>query len=192
MSETSTTRGLLFVLAGPSGVGKTSIMQSVRDHFGAKFSVSATTRSRTAEEEEGEDYFFLDESAFMEMIRQDEFLEHALVFGTHRYGTPRIPVEQALATGQMVILDIDVKGAQQVRTSKPDAFMMFILPPNEEELLRRLRERGRDDEEAIQRRFAEATHEIEVAHQCGCFDVFVVNDDLQTAIAEAIALLGGR
>lgn len=192
MSVPSSAQGLLFVLAGPSGVGKTSIMQGVRDHFGASFSVSATTRQRTAEEEEGVDYYFLDEPSFQGMIDRGEFLEHAQVFGRHWYGTPRQPVEAALGSGTMVILDIDVQGARQVRESMPEAYMMFILPPSEEELLIRLRERGRDDEEAIQRRYGEAKKEIAFANESGCFDDFLVNDDLETTIAEAISLIENR
>ncbi len=184
--------GLLLVLAGPSGVGKTTIMRAVRDRFDAVFSVSATTRPRRTSETEGVDYYFLDESKFKSMLARDEFLEHAHVFDRHWYGTPRAPVETELAKGKVVILDIDVQGAQQVRRTMPQAYMIFILPPSEEELLRRLRGRATDAEDAIQRRFAEAKREIATARSCGSFDAFVVNDDLDHAIRQTIELVTQR
>jgi guanylate kinase len=185
-------RGLLVVLSGPSGVGKTTIVRGVQQNLGGVFSVSATTRPRSDQERHGVDYLFVDEAAFQSMIAGDELLEYAQVFGRHYYGTPRAPVEQSLAEGAIVFLDIDVQGALQVHRRMPGAFMIFILPPSDEVLLDRLRGRGRDEEEAIRRRFDEAKKEIAVARASSVYDAFVVNDDLAHAREETTSLIRRR
>jgi len=182
-STNSHDRGLLVVISGPSGAGKTTIARRVERQLGAHFSVSATTRPKTPADVEGRDYFFITEPDFKSRVARGEMLEHAQVFGTHWYGTPRAAVEQSLSAGRLVILEIDVQGGLQVRRSMPEAFLIFIEPPDEHELLRRLRERRREDEPTIQRRFAEARREIEVARASGDYDVFVVNADLDDASA---------
>ena len=192
MSTTPATNGLLLVISGPSGVGKTTITHEVERLLGGTFSVSATTRPKTAADVEGRDYIFLTREEFESRLERGEFLEHAEVFGKHLYGTPREPVDAALSEGQLVLLEIDVQGAIQVRERMPDAFMIFVLPPDEDELLRRLRDRGREDETVIQRRFAEARHEISMARQHGIYDAFIVNDDLKRAIDEACRLVQER
>jgi guanylate kinase len=184
--------GCLLVISGPSGVGKTTIVGAVRERLDAVFSVSATTREKTEKETNGVDYFFMPEEEFTALRKSGGMLEHAQVFGRDWYGTPRRPVEEAMAAGKLVILDIDVQGAIQVRASAPHAFMIFILPPTEDVLLQRLRARGRDDEEAIQRRFAEAQREIALARSSGVYDAFVVNDELSIAQDEACALIRAR
>jgi guanylate kinase len=184
--------GLLLVISGPSGVGKTTITHEVEQRLGGVFSVSVTTRPRTAADVEGRDYYFLTEEQFRSRRDAGELLEWAEVFGKYNYGTPRGPVESHLAAGRLVILEIDVQGALQVKQSMPDAFMIFVLPPGDEELLKRLRRRGRDAEEAIQRRFAEAKREIETARRSGAYDAFIVNDDLERAIQEACELVERR
>ncbi|MCH2148032.1 MAG: hypothetical protein MK095_01205 [Phycisphaerales bacterium] len=126
------------------------------------------------------------------MQSDGQFLESAEVFGKHAYGTPRDPVEAQLAAGRLVILDIDVQGAKQVRASMPDAFMLFILPPSDEELRRRLEARGRDDAEAIERRFAEAQHEIELATTQDLYDAFVINESLDATVEETGRLVEAR
>ena len=176
--------GLLVVLSGPSGVGKTTIAHEVERRLNAAFSVSATTRAKAPGEVEGQDYYFLSEEDFDRRIDAGEFLEYARVFGRHWYGTPRQPVEERLARGELVLLEIDVQGGEQIRRVMPDAFLLFIEPPSEDELLRRLRHRGRDSEDAIDRRFAQAKAEIARARECGAYDVFVVNRDLDDAIDE--------
>ncbi len=184
--------GLLVVISGPSGAGKTTIAHFVRERFEGIFSVSATTRARSAQERDGVDYHFIDDDRFQAMIDGDEFLEYARVFGRDSYGTPRGPVEDALGVGTLVFLDIDVQGALQVRESMPGALMIFVLPPSDEELLRRLRSRARDDEEAIQRRLEEAKREIDLANTSGAYDAFIVNDDLERAQGETSDLIERR
>jgi len=184
--ETDTENGLAVIISGPSGVGKTTITRGVeRSIPDSVFSVSATTRPRTAADVEGVDYHFISETEFLEMERAGEFLESAQVFG-QRYGTPRAWVETQLRRGRLVILEIDVKGARQVKQRMPEALGIFILPPSEEELLERLRARKREPEEAIRRRFAEARREIAEARSSGAYDLFIVNEDLDEAIARAV------
>lgn len=181
--------GMLVVFSGPSGVGKTTIARELLRRLGGVFSVSATTRAKTAEEVEGEDYYFVDDATFQDMRAQDEFLECAQVFGKYWYGTPKQPVMDRLSTGQMVLLDIDVQGAMQVRKSMPGAYMIFFMPPSDDELLRRLRGRGRDEQDAIERRYEEAQREMAMARECGVYDAIVVNDHLERAIDEAVRLI---
>ncbi|MGA1044697.1 MAG: guanylate kinase [Phycisphaerales bacterium] len=185
-------KGMLVMVSGPSGVGKTTILHRILAALGAQFSVSATTRPRAAGETDGVDYRFVDEPAFQSMIDRGEFLEYAQVFGRNWYGTPEAPVDEAIAQGRVVILDIDVHGAKQVRERRPEVFGIFILPPSETELHRRLADRGREDAEAIERRFAEAKREIAAAREPGLYDAFVVNDELERAVAETLGLLRAR
>lgn len=185
-------RGVLIVLSGPSGVGKTTIVRTAREQFDGVFSISATTRAKSDQERDGVDYLFLTPDAFQAMIDDGAFLEYAQVFGKDSYGTPRAPVEEALHQGRVLFLDIDVQGAQQVRAAMPDAYMIFIEPPSIDELRRRLEARGRDDAEAIERRLAEARLEMERAHASGVYDAFVVNDDLPRAEIATSALIRTR
>ncbi|MBT4768716.1 MAG: guanylate kinase [Phycisphaerae bacterium] len=184
--------GLLLVVSGPSGVGKTTIVHRVRERLGGQFSVSATTRPKSLAEVNGEDYLFVSPSEFERLKSNDAFLEHAEVFGRHAYGTPREPVENALRDGDLILLDIDVQGAIQIREHMPSAYMIFILPPSDEELRHRLETRGREDEEAIDRRFAEARREIDLATSRTLYDAFIVNDNLDRAVDEACRLVSER
>lgn len=181
--------GVLLVISGPSGVGKTTITRAVEQAFPeAVFSVSATTRPRTSADREGIDYHFVSDEEFERMKAAGEFLETAEVFG-RKYGTPRRWVEQRLAEGRLVILEIDVQGARAVKSQVPEAFGIFVLPPSEEVLLERLRARGRDPEEVIARRFSEAKREIAAAKSGRIYDRFIVNEDLQRAVDEAVLLV---
>ncbi|MBL0869131.1 MAG: guanylate kinase [Phycisphaerales bacterium] len=183
---TDTDTGMLLVISGPSGAGKTTITRAVeRAMPGAVFSVSATTRAKTDADVDGVDYHFVSEEQFQQMVERDEFLEYAGVYGK-RYGTPRAWVFEQLRRGRLVILEIDVQGAKIVKGKVPEMFSVFILPPSEEELLRRLRSRKREDEQKIQRRFAAAKQEILDAERSGVYDRFIVNNVLEASITEAI------
>lgn len=183
---TDTDDGMLLIISGPSGAGKTTITRAVeRTIPGSVFSVSCTTRPKAPTDVEGVDYHFIDDHAFDTMVRQDEFLEWVNLFGK-KYGTPKGWVEEQLSRGRLVILEIDVVGAMKVKARIPGAFMLFILPPDEQTLLDRLRARKREDEAAIQRRFAEAQREMVQARQSGVYDRFIVNKVLDDAIAEAV------
>lgn len=191
-TPTGNSKGLLVVVSGPSGVGKTSITHALVSAFsGAVFSVSVTTRAKTHKDREGADYFFVDDARFDEMIAAGAFLEWANVFGK-RYGTPRAWVEQRLASGHVVVLEIDVHGAEQVRTACPEMLGIFVLPPSEGALLERLRARRREEEDAIQRRFAEARREMARARAGSTYDAFVINDVLERAVGEATAIVRTR
>tara|TARA_R110000868_G_scaffold119469_2_gene316905 strand:- start:225052 stop:225693 length:642 start_codon:yes stop_codon:yes gene_type:complete len=184
--STDTDNGLLLIISGPSGVGKTTITRGVERGIGdSVFSVSYTTREKTEADTEGVDYHFISNERFEELQQENAFLESADVFGK-KYGTRKRWVDEQLARGRLVILEIDVMGAQQVKTAMPDAFAMFILPPSEEELLNRLQNRKRESEEQIQKRFAEAKREIAFAKDSDVYDTFVINEDVDRAIAEAI------
>ncbi|MGD9693218.1 MAG: guanylate kinase [Phycisphaerales bacterium] len=185
---------LLVIVSGPSGVGKTTISRALRDAFDdADLSVSCTTRPKAPTDTDGVDYHFITEEEFEKRVSDPagpqglgQFLEHAGVYGK-RYGTLRKPVDDALAQGRLVILEIDVQGALQVKQRAPSALAILILPPSEQSLLARLRGRGRDSEEVIQKRFAAAKRDIEAANESGVYDVTIVNRDLDQATAEAVA-----
>lgn len=180
---------MLLIISGPSGVGKTTITRGVeRSISDSVFSVSATTRPRTAVDVEGVDYHFVTDAEFDRMAAAGEFLETANIYGK-KYGTPRAAVEEQLRRGRLVILEIDVEGAKQVKAKLPDAFALFVLPPTEEVLLERLRSRKREDESAIARRFAAAKQEMAGARASGVYNVFLVNEKLDESIPRAIDLV---
>lgn len=188
MPDTPRHPGLLLIISGPSGVGKTTIAHRVEQQLGGVFSVSMTTRPQSAGDREGVDYYFVNQARFDQAVQSGDLLEHATVF-EHHYGTPRKPVEENLAKGQLVILEIDVQGAVQVKRNKPDAYTIFMLSPSEDDLLSRLRTRQRDDQATIQRRFAKAKAEIAKAKESGIYDVFVINDDLEHAVTRTLDLV---
>lgn len=184
--------GLLVIVSGPSGAGKTTIARALHAAFpGSVLSLSLTTRPMGPTEKEGVDYHFASEEEFQRGVDEGAFLEHAGVYGK-RYGTPRKPVEEGLAAGRLVILEIDVQGAKQVKGKFPGALAMFVLAPTEEELLERLRARKRDSEEVIQKRFARAREEMAEARRCGVYERFIVNDELERAKKEAIDAVRAR
>ena len=174
-------RGLLFVVSAPSGAGKTSLVQALlNDDSTLHASVSHTTRPKRPGEQNGVNYHFVDADAFQAMVKAHAFLEHALVFG-HQYGTAKASVEQMLAQGQDLILEIDWQGARQVRALFPDCCSIFILPPSRHTLAERLEARGQDAPEVIAERTAQAREEM-ANH--GDFDYLVVNDDFASALAD--------
>ncbi len=176
----------LFVIAAPSGAGKTTLVKLLlQRNPGLEFSVSYTTREKRKTEVDGCDYFFVDKERFLKLKEDGELLESAQVFGNH-YGTGRSRVEQHLEKGNHVILEIDWQGARQVRESMPDCVSIFILPPAREELARRLKDRRTDSDEVIARRLQEA--EGDMTHWDE-FDFVIVNEDLETAVSELEAVV---
>jgi guanylate kinase len=178
--------GTLLVVSGPSGVGKSSVIDAVRDRTGAAFSVSATTRSPRPGEVDGEDYWFVDHGAFSELVASGGMLEWA-EYGGYRYGTPRARVIETLTGGDHVILDIENDGAHQVKEAYPSAVLVFLMPPSRAELERRLRARGDTTDSDIERRLAVADEQILDAREF--YDHLVVNDDLEGAIAQVVSIL---
>jgi guanylate kinase len=172
-------RGILFVMTGASGVGKDTIRRAALPDLGELyFSISATTRERRSGEVDGKHYHFLEREAFEAMIVERELLEYADYVGDY-YGTPLAPVERALADGHDVLLELELVGARQVKVRLPEAIMLFIAPPSLVELERRLRGRGTDSEQKIQKRLNRARDEIRAVRE---FDYVVVNDLLAEAV----------
>src|SRR5512137_1429404 len=167
-------RGRLFVIAAPSGAGKTSLVRALMQREPRlRFSVSYTTRKQRPNEKHGRDYFFVTHEEFARMVAAGEFLEHATVFD-NSYGTSRAQVEESLTAGQDLILEIDWQGARQIRRALPECHSIFILPPSRAELERRLRGRGTDAEEVVQRRLKDAAGDMGHWRE---FEFVVVNDD---------------
>nr|WP_113868911.1 guanylate kinase [Brenneria salicis]NMN93295.1 guanylate kinase [Brenneria salicis ATCC 15712 = DSM 30166]RBP58700.1 guanylate kinase [Brenneria salicis ATCC 15712 = DSM 30166]RLM29394.1 guanylate kinase [Brenneria salicis ATCC 15712 = DSM 30166] len=176
-------QGTLYIVSAPSGAGKSSLIQALlktQPLYDTQVSISHTTRAQRPGENHGEHYFFVSADEFKRMIQANEFLEYAEVFGNY-YGTSRLAIEQILATGVDVFLDIDWQGAKQIRAQMPQARSVFILPPSKEELARRLRGRGQDSEEVIARRMAQAV--AEMTHY-GEYDYLIVNDDFDLALLD--------
>ena len=184
VGKTDPVRGNLLVLSGPGGVGKSTITSALRGDPRFWVSVSATTREPRANEKEGVDYFFYSEEKFQAMIDAGEFLEWAEFAGS-RYGTPRIPVDEWRNVGKHVILEIEIDGARQVRSSDPTSRSVFIAPPDWDELVRRLTSRGTDSPERRAARLALAQAEMAAASE---FDFTLVNDQVDTLIARLIPL----
>jgi guanylate kinase len=181
--------GRLFVIAAPSGAGKTSLVRAAMERNpGLSFSVSYTTRALRPGEVDGQDYHFVTPQEFGRMAQEGAFLEHAEVFGS-RYGTGRDATEAVLAQGRDLILDIDYQGAQQVRARRPDVIDIFILPPSRAALEQRLRGRRTDSPAAIARRLADSVNEI---LHWGEFRYVVVNEDFERALEDLSAIMAGR
>ncbi|AQT67218.1 Guanylate kinase [Anaerohalosphaera lusitana] len=190
MPENANKKGNLVVISGPSGVGKSTICKEIVDRTDAFLSVSATTRSRGEGEVEGKNYYFLSRSEFEKKIQAGEFLEYAEVFG-NLYGTPWGPVEKALDEGKTVLLEIDVQGGQKAKKLFKDAIMVFILPPKESELEKRMHGRARgEDRTSAEKRLQSAGNEIAQAWQS--YDHMVINDDLEEAVTEIISIIEGK
>ena len=181
-NERTPRRGVLLIVASPSGAGKTSLCRRLMaDHGGLELSISMTTRDIRPGEVAGRDYHFVSDAEFQALIDQDAFLEWADVHG-HRYGSPRAPIDKALAEGRDVLFDIDWQGARDIAEKCPDdAVRVFILPPSLEELRRRLVTRSQDADHVIERRIRNAKGEIE---HCEIFDYVFVNDDFDRSYAE--------
>ncbi len=179
-------RGKLIVVSGPSGAGKSTVIGKVMEwRHDLCFSVSATTRKPRDGEVDGVNYFFVSGAEFDRMIGDDELLEHA-EYNHDNYGTPRAYVEEKRRAGMHVLLDIEVQGARQVRERVPEAIKIFVIPPTLQVLEQRLRGRGTEDEEQIQRRLARARGEY---READFYDYVVINDDLETAANELNAII---
>jgi len=179
-------RGALFVVTGASGTGKTTLVTEALTRIpGVRFSVSGTTRPPRDGEQHGEDYEFLDRPTFDSKVAAGEFLEWAEVYG-NCYGTFKAPVEEALARGESILLDIDTQGAAQVRATMPEAVTIFVLPPDLDVLRSRLETRASDAPDVIEKRMREAQLQLS---DCGAFDYLVVNDHLQSAHDQFQAIL---
>jgi guanylate kinase len=182
-------RGRLYVIAAPSGAGKTTLVRALMEREpGLRFSISYTTRTPRPNEVHGRDYFFVSREEFDRMVAAGEFLEHATVFD-NSYGTSKAQVEQSLAAGQDLILEIDWQGAAQIRAAMPECVSIFILPPSRAELERRLRGRGTDSEAVIRRRLQDAASDMGHWRE---FDHVVVNDDLEQALGELLDIVRGE
>jgi len=179
-------RGKSFIISGPSGVGKSTVLKALMERrANIYFSVSATTRDPRPGEENGVHYHFVDKATFQEWIAQDQFLEHAEYVG-NCYGTPKKFVDAAMDAGQDVILDIEVQGAGQVVAKRPETVRIFIAPPSWKELERRLTARGTDSPEKIRQRLDRAKVEFATAHT---YDYFVINDTVENAVREMDAIM---
>jgi guanylate kinase len=183
-------RGRLVVLAGPSGVGKSSVVAGLRAALPElHFSVSATTRAPRAGEVDGRDYRFVGPAGFDALVARGELLEWAEIHGgLQRSGTPRAPVEQALAAGRPVLVEVDLQGARAVKAAMPESVTVFLAPPSLDELARRLRARGTETDAQFARRLQTAQEEMASRHE---FDVVVVNDDVQAVVARLVELVVG-
>ncbi len=175
----------VFIVSGPSGSGKSTLVQRLHGLTGLRFSISSTTRPRRLTESPGKCYDFITEAEFKRRVEAGEFLEYAQVFGRHWYGTPRKQLDDARREGLDLVLEIDVQGMQQVKKKLPEAIAIFIVPPSRQDLERRLRSRGQDEDEAIARRLERARQELASSGQ---YDFVVVNDDLERASDELRAI----
>jgi guanylate kinase len=180
-------RSRLTVLAGPTAVGKGTVAADIRAHHPEVWiSVSATTRRPRPGEEEGVHYWFVSDDEFDRMVAEDALLEWAVVHNSARYGTPRGPVEEVLASGRPAMLEIDLQGARQVRATMPEALFVFLAPPSWEELVRRLVGRGTETEEQRARRLETARLELAAADE---FDATIINHEVHASAEELVALM---
>jgi len=185
----TTRRGKLFVIAAPSGAGKTSLVKALLERMPQlHVSISHTTRNKRPTEVAGREYYFVTVPEFEDLVSRGEFLEHARVFDNY-YGTARQPVEAQLARGHDVVLEIDWQGAQQVRKALPECQTIFILPPSRRALAERLRNRATDSNEVIERRLRDAVGDMTHWRE---FDYVVVNDDFEHALDDLIRIVSGQ
>jgi guanylate kinase len=180
--------GLLIVLCGPSGVGKSTISRELAEKHSVSYIVSATTRPRREGDDKGTQYQHISKEEFFRRLEADEFLEYAQNYDDY-YGTPKHPALDLLAQGKDILLEIDVQGALQVRFQYPQCLMIFILPPDEPILLQRLQGRARDSAEDIAKRFRDAKREIHMAKGSRAFDYMVINDELERAVTEILKII---
>jgi len=181
--------GILLIISGPSGVGKTTICKRLVDRLGAFLSVSATTRPRRENEVDGRDYRFLSVGEFERELERGALLEYARVYGGHYYGTPAEPVFEALEAGRVVILEIEIDGTIQVMRRIPEALSIYILAPTPGQQQERLVGREKDSAEAIEERLSKADGEIGYAHDCGAYRHFLVNETIEKTVDEIVRIV---
>ena len=182
-------RGMLLVLSGPSGAGKSTVCRELLQRLpDAVWSVSATTRQPRGQEADGCEYYFVSRERFERMIGDGELLEWAEYVGNF-YGTPRGPVDNALADGKVVVMEIDVQGGRQIAGKMPDSVRVFLLPPSDEELARRLIGRQTETPEQQGQRLAQAQREIGWARQWACYQHFIVNESVERTVADVMRIL---
>ncbi len=191
MQTAAKQHGVLLVLVGPSGVGKSTIARRLAEKLHFRFIASVTTRPAKPGDKNGKSYEHLTREQFAHRLENDEFLEYANVFDND-YATPKHPALEYIAQGQDVLLEVDVQGALQVRAQYPDALLIFILPPTEQTLLERLTSRGRETPAEVQNRYRNARREIAMARGSRAFDHNVVNDDLDRCVNEVIDLVAQK
>jgi guanylate kinase len=185
MTATLHHSGLLIVLCGPSGVGKSTISNRLAERMNVAYITSVTTREKRTGDENAKKYDYVSREEFFRRLDHDELLEYAQVYGEY-YGTPKHPCLDILASGQDVLLEIDVQGALQVRWQYPNALLVFILPPDADTLKQRLSDRGREGAEEIEKRFRAAKREVQMAKGSRAFDHMVINDAVERAVEEII------
>lgn len=188
LMKTAPQSGKLIVVSGPSGVGKSTITNQLKNHPKFWVSISATTRQRRSNEVDNKDYKFVSDAQFDQMVRNNEFLEWAEFTGA-KYGTPAAPVKQALLDGFNVVLEIELNGARQVRKNAAEAILVFIEPPSWQELESRLLNRGTESSESVERRLARAKEELRAASE---FDFVLVNTQVDQVVAELVSLALGN
>ncbi len=183
-------KGQLIVVSGPSGSGKDTVISKAIDRLGEKafLSVSMTTRSKRGNETDGVDYYFVSEEQFQKHIENGDMLEYAK-YGSNYYGTPALPIKERINNGETVFLNIEVQGGASIKKLMPEAVKVFIIPPSMNELERRLRKRGTEDDDAIKKRLGIA--ESEIMRACE-YDYIVINDDLDDAVDALIAIVKGQ
>lgn len=178
--------GILFILSGPSGVGKGTVRENLfKQNTNVEFSISKTTREKRPGEKNGVDYYFTDEKRFTELIEQGKLLEYAK-YVHHYYGTPREYVEKTLAAGKDVFLEIEVQGAMQVKENMPEGVFIFLIPPSLEELKNRILHRGTETEASMMNRLEQAKKEIQMMN---AYDYVIVNDDVDQAVEKIQAII---
>lgn len=184
-SAKPTQQGLLIVLCGPSGVGKSTMAKELARRINVSYISSATTRDKRPGDDAAKQYEYITRDEFFRRLDHDQFLEYAQVHGEY-YGTPKHPCLDILASGHDILLEIDVQGALQVRWQYPNALLIYVLPPDAETLRQRLDDRGREGPEEIEKRFREAKREVQMAKGSRAFDHMVINDTVERAVEEII------
>jgi guanylate kinase len=188
-AESAAQDGLVVCVSGPSGVGKSTLCRRLVGRLDAFLSVSATTRPKREHEVEGRNYYFLSTEEFERRLERGEFLEYARVYGGRYYGTPALPVIDALAAGRIVILEIEIEGTIQVVRRYPDAVTTYVLAPSAGDQQQRLVGRREDSRQAIEERLAKADGEIRYAKDCGVYRYFVINEVLDETVDEIVSVV---